>query len=273
MEHQRHAERETATHHNRTAPGGLSDSAEELTGWLEAHFMEEPEQAELPPQSVDMDTWLRPEDFEPSQVRLQELEGGLNGFGIVLEGVLSRRECRRIVEETERIGYGNLGDGRTGKAYRGNCRLQIDDTSGATGRELWRRISPYVPHEEHLPDEDGTFVYHEMNSRYRFAKYFAGQGFAIHVDKPTVFEHDRCSVLTVNIYLNDLKPEQGGLTRFFRKMTGGQIVATAGGVAGSVAIFKQSVVPSSPVHDGDKVLSGLKYLMRTDVIYAKKKDE
>jgi prolyl 4-hydroxylase len=244
-------------------------SAEDLTTWLLANYSTEPENPELTPQTVNMDNWLSVEDFEPSRVTMKEIfEGGLNGFGIILENVFTRRECQRIIEETEKIGYGNLGDGKTGKAYRGNCRLQIDDSGGQMGREIWRRISPFIPQTEELPGE-GSYEYLEMNSRYRFAKYFAGQGFALHVDKPTVFEHEKCSILTVNIYLNDLTPEQGGTTRFFRRMTGGKPVAKAGGVAGSIAIFKQSVVDYSPVHDGEKVNSGLKYLMRTDVIYKK----
>jgi hypothetical protein len=107
--------------------------------------------------------------------------------------------------------------------------------------------------------------------RYRFAKYYPGEGFAIHVDKPTIYEKEICSIYTVNIYLNDLSPEQGGLTRFFTKMIGGNLVASAGGVAGSVAIFKQSVVPYTPVHDGEIVKCGLKYLMRTDIVFKLRK--
>merc|ERR1711924_263390 len=42
-------------------------------------------------------------------------------------------------------------------------------------------------------------------------------------------------------------------------------VDIAGGVAGSVAIFKQESV----IHDGEPLASGLKYLMRTDVIFKK----
>jgi hypothetical protein len=250
---------------------GEDPSREELAEWLLANFGTEPDHPELTPQPLNLDHLLRPEDFDPSRVtahNILEGDGGLDGFGIVLENVFTRRECQRIIAETERVGFGHLGEGKTGRAYRGNCRLQIDDLGGALGREVWRRIAPYVPAAVELPDGEGRFEYLEMNSRYRFAKYYAGQGFAIHVDKPTIYEHERCSIMTVNIYLNDLvQPEQGGLTRFFRRMTGGAPVAAAGGKAGSIAIFKQSVVPYSPVHDGDKLLSGLKYLMRTDVVY------
>jgi len=246
----------------------MSDlSSTELNQWVLQYDVDSgiPEH---PPQKLDLAHWLD-SDFDINKVTCRELENGLNGFGIILENVLTRKECQRIIEATERIGYGHLGTGKTGNAYRGNKRLQLDDANGKLGEEIWRRISKFVPLNEVLPDEEGTYRFSSLNSRYRFAKYFAGEGFALHVDKPTVFEKEKCSILTVNIYLNDLKPEQGGLTRFFTKMVGGKLVASAGGVAGSVMLFKQAVVPYSPVHDGEKLNSGLKYLMRTDVIYSK----
>lgn len=192
--------------------------------------------------------------------------GGLNGYGIILENVFSRRECQKIIQATEEVGFGHLGQGNTGAAYRGNRRLQIDDSSLKLGEEIWRRIKEFIPADEDIPDE-GSCTFQEMNSRYRFAKYFAGDGFAIHVDKPTIYEKEVLSIYTVNIYLNDLTPEQAGRTRFFTKMTGGKLVDAAGGTAGSVAIFKQAIVPYSPIHDGEKLESGLKYLMRTDIVY------
>ena len=48
-----------------------------------------------------------------------------------------------------------------------------------------------------------------MNHNYRFAKYYpVGSVFAKHIDRPTVHEHEKCSIYTVNIYLNDLTAEQ-----------------------------------------------------------------
>jgi hypothetical protein len=196
-----------------------------------------------------------------------ELIGGLNGgCGIVLENVLTRWECKRFIAETEAAGYGKLGQGKTGAAYRGNRRVQLEDVGGGLGREIWRRIERFLPKTEALPGEPGVFEFEELNPRYRFAKYGPGEGFCVHVDKPTVFEPQRCSIYTVNIYLNDLADKQHGRTRFYARM-GGKPIAAAGGVAGSAVIFKQAVVDSSPLHDGEELVDGLKYLMRTDVIY------
>jgi len=241
---------------------------QELTEWIGQYQVDitELEQASVETHGED---WLDKE-FDVNQVTVKDLhDGGLNGYGIILENVLTRKECQRIIQETERIGYGSLGSGKTGKAYRGNRRLQIDESSGKLGEELWRRISKFIPNNEEIEGE-GSYEYLEMNSRYRFAKYYPGEGFAIHVDKPTIYEQGKASIYTVNIYLNDLTDEQKGRTRFFAKMTGGKPVASAGGAAGSIAIFKQALVPYSPVHDGEKLESGLKYLMRTDIVYREK---
>ena len=70
--------------------------------------------------------------------------------------------------------------------------------------------------------------------------------------------------MTVNIYLNDLEPAQHGRTRFFLERKGGAVDA-AGGVAGSAVLFKQE----HALHDGEPLASGLKYLMRTDVMFVK----
>ena len=54
------------------------------------------------------------------------LPGGLPG--VVLEHLLTRRECRDLIEETEGLGYGRTSFPH---AYRGNTRVQADDVPGA----------------------------------------------------------------------------------------------------------------------------------------------
>ncbi|KAK3264926.1 hypothetical protein CYMTET_26363 [Cymbomonas tetramitiformis] len=254
-------------------------SPAQLTEWLWNNFsrsIDSDDKIEQPAVSVaDTGSWITSftaegNDFDHKKVRARELPGGLDGCGLVLENVLTRKECQRIIAKTEGLGYGLLGRGKTGAAYRGNQRVQMDDVTGALGAEIWRRISEYVPTADVLPDEEGVWGAEGLNSRFRFAKYSAGEGFAKHVDKPTIFEPERCSILTVNIYLNDLAPEQGGRTRFYTKPGGfGQPAVSAGGCAGSLVLFKQAVVEHSPWHDGERLEHGLKYLMRTDVIYNK----
>ena len=160
---------------------------------------------ELPPQPIDLSAYLSP-DFDTSQIRKLELEGGLDGFGVILENVLTRAECKKLIEASEKVGYGTLGDSATGAAYRGNRRLQLDEITGKLGEEIWRRIKPFVPLVQEIPG-DGKYEFESMNTRFRCAKYFKGEAFMVHVDKPTVYEPTRQSIFTVNMYLNDLTPE------------------------------------------------------------------
>lgn len=249
-------------------------SCAELAEILVARYSTHPTGHEFPPTKVDMGAWLEG-PAKPSQITSRELLGGLDTpprFGIFLQSVLSRKECVHIIGKSESVGYGNLGgNGKSalGKAYRGNARVQLDDDQGRFGDKLWMRIKDYVPRYA-SPEEGGTYEFEGLNSRYRVAKYFEGEGFMGHFDKPTINEQDRCTIFTVNIYLNDLSADQQGRTRFFQSRMSKKPAEAVSCIAGSIAIFKQGdSSPYSAWHDGEKVKHGLKYLMRTDVVYKK----
>jgi hypothetical protein len=255
-------------------------TAAELTNHIFPRFEEDEDSSVLEGQVhevEEMNSWLVT-TFPPhkqEEIKVIELNGGLDFTGIILENVLTREECLSIIENTEKLKYGKLGQGKTGQAYRGNRRVQVDDTNQLFTKQLWQRIEPiiskYSNNDKGLPDDDGDdssrWKCDGLNSRYRFAKYSKGEGFAVHKDKPTIYEQDICSFYTVNIYLNDLNRDQGGETRFFEKMQSKSKLCSAGGLAGSMVIFKQSQFPNSAPHDGELLKYGVKYLMRTDVIF------
>jgi len=254
---------EDATPVGRTAARTLSSHA--LTAWLTSSFFADPGFPEhIAIKNTQMGSWLE-QASEADDITARDVA---KGCGTLLENVLTRQECQRIIQATERLGYGVTN---FLQEYRGDRRLQLDDVSGLLAERIWQRIRPHVPARlvvDWMPEGDeypsGTWTARGCNSRFRFSKYFAGGCFKTHADDICLLGDDRCTLLTVNIYLNDLELDQGGRTRFFLDR-GGDVLDSVGGLAGSALLFKQE----EALHDGAPLSSGLKYLMRTDVVYAK----
>lgn len=253
--------------HGRDTPEGEDLSAEDLTSWLVRRYSNDRGVPEHFCQKRSMmGNWVS-DAFDTSSITRRDLPHSL---GVVLENVLTRQECQRIVDETERIGYGYTS---FPQAYRGNRRLQLDDAEGLLAGKIWERIRSHVPqrlHVDWLPEDGdnptGEWEAIGCNTRFRFSKYFSSDRFGTHADAMVYLGSDCCSLLTVNAYLNDLSEEQAGLTRFFLHR-GEEPVGVAGGCAGSLVLFRQG--SGGPLHDGDALASGLKYLLRTDVMYRK----
>jgi len=138
-------------------------------------------------------------------------------------------------------------------------RAAVDDPEGA--RSLWNRVSSKVPPLAELyrdglrpvPDVPDLELLEPvgLNQRLRYYKYSGGERFAPHVDL-SHSESTTRSFLTIIFYLND--DFAGGETDFF-----GQSVTPKRGAA---VIF-----PHEIRHEGRPVFAGVKYVLRTDVMY------
>ncbi|EFX05392.1 oxidoreductase [Grosmannia clavigera kw1407] len=159
--------------------------------------------------------------------------------------------------------------------YRDSSRI-IWDQQTVVNR-LWERCALSAGLRELLAtcpgeryDGPGHWEFSRLNDRMRFLKYTKGQFFLPHTDSPYYYEANGEKFLTfytVHLYLNDsfeVDPTSklvGGTTSFLSKDKSKR--ADVNPKAGSVLIFQHKGL----YHEGAKVIDGIKYTMRTDILY------
>lgn len=163
-------------------------------------------------------------------------------------GLLSGDECTALIELAEQRGF-DAASVRTAagqqlmRNVRNNERAQFAAPSWIT--VLWERLSD-LP----LPRLDGQVAV-GLPKELRFYKYSAGQRFKMHKDGPWT-EGGMTSRLTLLVYLN--QDFEGGETDF-REF---KVVPQQG--CGLLFIH-------DTWHEGVEVGRGMKYVLRSDVIY------
>ncbi|NVJ22502.1 2OG-Fe(II) oxygenase [Myxococcus sp. AM011] len=175
-----------------------------------------------------------------------------NPLVITVDDLLNGDECGALVARIE--GAGPTAAPITTAAgfvmrpdIRNNTRVMFDDHELAD--LLFQRIKPHVPPRlEHEWELCGT------NERLRCYRYEAGQYFAPHFDGAFVRHRDERSLLTFMVYLND--GAHGGATNFLYL---GRSVTPRTGAA---LLFNHHLY-----HEGAEVTAGLKYVLRTDLMY------
>ena len=166
-----------------------------------------------------------------------------------IEDILPAVKCENLIQETESRGYQpatiNTDAGaRTVSAVRNNLRVMYIDQPLAD--ELWGLLKP------HAPNQYGQSVSVGLNEMFRFYKYEPGQKFRKHRDESFIRNDTEASYFTVLLYLND--EFVGGETRF-------QDIEVKPKL-GSALIFAHMIE-----HEGAEILSGKKYVLRTDIMF------
>jgi prolyl 4-hydroxylase len=161
-----------------------------------------------------------------------------------VDDVYSGQECEEIVAYIEKSAPA-LASANTG--YRNQDRLMVDDSQ--TADDLFERLKP------HLPASIGPFSLVGLNNRLRYYRYSEGQQFTPHMDHWYRPSANRITLHTVLIYFNG--DFDGGETRFTEQVD--ELIVPRTGLA---AIFQHKIR-----HEGCPVRSGVKYAMRTDVVY------
>lgn len=172
------------------------------------------------------------------------------GAGLfTLKHFLSAQECDDYIQGSETSGYEEAaiqvaGRSEIAKEIRNNDRIIFDDP--ALAQTLFERAKPC------LPGELNEWSVAGLNPRFRFYRYVPGQYFKWHKDGFYCKSDDEVSLLTFIIYLNE--GYEGGNTEFQW-----EIIQPSAGMA--------LVFPHAMRHQGAAIQSGVKYVLRTDVMY------
>lgn len=179
----------------------------------------------------------------------------------LIHGFFTPDECAEHIRLSEAAGYDDapISTGRGAvirKDVRNNDRVMIDDPTLAA--VLFARAEPLLPANFLVWKPVG------LNERFRYYRYTKGQKFDWHFDGPFTRENGESSKLTFMIYLND--GFLGGETVFNLKRYGGvrdsdpqlRVFPTAG----AALVFRHDVL-----HTGAVVLDGVKYVIRSDVMF------
>ena len=159
--------------------------------------------------------------------------------------------CQAVIARTERIGF-EAAPITTEVGFvmrpdiRNNERVMFDDVGFAT--DLFAGIRDAVPGRLCGRRPVG------VNERFRCYRYAPGQRFAPHYDGAFRRSRSERSELTFMIYLND--DFTGGHTVFH------DLDADVAPRRGMALLFQHAVL-----HEGCAVTSGVKYVLRSDVMY------
>ncbi|MDA7967074.1 2OG-Fe(II) oxygenase [Ruegeria sp.] len=183
----------------------------------------------------------------------------LNGYVFELVDFLPVEICDRWITDIESTGFEpaliNGVNGATRRPdIRNNDRLIRDDAE--TAQNLWQSVLPFAPQTFRGRTAAG------LNERLRFYRYDVGQMFDWHQDGYFERPSGERSLFTFMIYLND--DFKGGGTSFCDVYAGQsfpEFCVTP--KKGAALLFYHPIM-----HRGDPVLSGQKYVMRTDIMYS-----
>ena len=173
----------------------------------------------------------------------------------LIRDFLSAEECERFIAASEHNGYEEAmittPRGQViAKDVRNNDRLIFDDVELA--QTWWARAGAF------FPPAFGRWRALGLNERFRFYRYKPGQKFSQHIDG----SFERCkgemSWMTLMVYLND--GYAGGRTRFDLPSEPEPIAVQP--ERGAALAFMHD-----RLHEGEEVISGVKYVLRTDVMY------
>ncbi|MDY8137756.1 2OG-Fe(II) oxygenase [Aquimarina sp. 2201CG5-10] len=169
----------------------------------------------------------------------------------LIKDFLSKEKCDHFIEKGELVSFEeakvNVGGQRQviNKGIRNNQRVLFFDHQ--LERSIWKKIQSVVP-----PVFEGHTSY-GLNEMFRIYKYKPGQRFKMHRDGSHRKNEKERSFFSFLIYLNN--DFEGGETYFEKGIT---IMPKTG----DALLFHHPLR-----HEGKPIISGTKYVLRTDIMY------
>ncbi|MBW2542002.1 MAG: 2OG-Fe(II) oxygenase [Deltaproteobacteria bacterium] len=209
-----------------------------------------------------------------------EVDGIPGAFQLL--NALSPDECRRFIECTESLGY--LPDAAVSlpRSVRHNHNVTwvVDEQTDGI---LWRRCVDFVTDDREIFDDKKPLG---LNARFRFYRYQPGDFFRPHtdgawpgsrvVDRELIADAypDRFSQMTVLFFLSD--EFEGGDTQFWVDKNDPSRPArnqdevewiNVRTPAGGALCFPHGMHPLHCLHSSEEIVSGVKYIIRTDMLF------
>jgi len=216
----------------------------------------------------------------PKEIIIEDLSHDLipivgnKKFAVLLHNVLSPDECAEMIDRAEEAGFhdASIYDRRTNQAHR-NCTRYISDDA-ALADNWFERIMHALKDRPALEYKlrSASFASNKneklnhavgINERLRLLRYRQGEFFHSHNDAKFIRGADQgerageTSYVSVLIYLNH--KFKGGTTRFHGN--GRQLDVKPR--TGSILVHEHNIL-----HSGQRITSGKKYIVRTDVMYS-----
>lgn len=197
--------------------------------------------------------------------RTQQEKEMKDGYKII-NSVIDKNMCEWLIANSERIGYKaadiSYAEGaKMNTDIRDNSRVLMQDEMFREGLET--ALMPYVPMTRMFIKEGGEVSHRKflrLSGNFRFYKYEPGQKFKRHRDG-NVLEEGGIALVTVLVYLNTVDPYDGGFTNMCDRMLENPVLVQP--LEGRVLMFDHSLM-----HSGDELKNGVKYVLRTDLIYS-----
>lgn len=210
------------------------------------------------------------ENLKPHIIRI-DLDDVPGAFQLL--NVFTQQECENFIKQTEELGYLEDAAVSLPRSVRHNDNITwvVDDL---THDIIWDRCKDFMYDNKEIFYGKKTLG---INKRFRFYKYAKGDFFKLHsdgswpgsrvVNKELIsdFYKDRYSQMTFLILLSE--DFQGGETQFIVNKNGEKELVNIRTPKGGVLCFPHGLHPLHCLHSSNTISSGIKYIIRTDVLF------